>query len=597
MAHLAIPLMALGSFYIISNHNKDKDDYCNELENEETIEKFTNNEKNIPINYPIVNNKSLNDNVNNYPNANQRTDKYFDYKITQKVLENNPNESVGSNKKVHMSLTGEQIDNNNFEHNNMAPFFGSKTNGASVSSDIAETRLDNMQGAGSQISKKQEQAPLFKPKNNMQHSHGMPNMNDFMQSRVNPSMRMANIKPWQEEQVGPGLGKGISKESGDGFNSGMEAREMWGPKTIDELRAKNNPKESFTLNGHEGPASFANKLSGNTLTQGRVEKYSQDTHYAVGPDRLMTTTGIEKAPTARGIELLPDGNRNETSAEYYGSRANGKQSIYTKSEYSPSTKIELPSTGIINPSAKGQFNASPNNYGVSGYKPLPTNRSSTKQSVEFGPIGGAITAAIAPLLDVLRPSRKENVIGNLRINGNAGTTVSNAKVFNPADRTKTTIREMTENLTDGKYLNVQNQRSDGYMVSRQQPVTVQRDTTSLEYLGNAAPSSYKANQTYNSAYEQRNNNKKVHQYHTNQGNMQMLNNTENVSIRRSENDRNNNRMFIPSNGPRILPSKETHGKMGGSQQYDNSICADRINEDILSAFKKNPYTQSLQSVA
>ena len=204
---------------------------------------------------------------------------------------------------------------------------------------------------------------------------------------------------------------------------------------------------------------------------------------------------------------------------------------------------------------------------------------------------------IAPLLDVLRPSRKENVIGNLRINGNAGTTVSNAKVFNPADRTKTTIREMTENLTEGKYLNVQNQRSDGYMVSRQQPVTVQRDTTSLEYLGNAGPSSYKANQTYNSAYEQRNNNKKIHQSHTNQGNMQMLNNTENLSVRRSDNDRNNNRMFIPSNGPRILPSKETHGRMGGSQQYDNSICSDRINEDILSAFKKNPYTQSLQSVA
>ena len=66
MAQLAIPLMALGGFYIISNHNKNADE-----ENEETIEKFTNNEKNIPINYPIVNNKSLNDNVNNYPNANQ----------------------------------------------------------------------------------------------------------------------------------------------------------------------------------------------------------------------------------------------------------------------------------------------------------------------------------------------------------------------------------------------------------------------------------------------------------------------------------------------------------------------------------------------
>tara|TARA_B100001094_G_C18168338_1_gene793529 strand:- start:563 stop:2341 length:1779 start_codon:yes stop_codon:yes gene_type:complete len=592
MAQLAIPLIALGGFYIISNHNKNADE-----ENEETIEKFTNKESNIPVNYPIVNNKSLTDNVNNYPNANQSTDKYFDYNITKKVLENNPEESVGSNKKVHMSLTGEPIDNNNFEHNNMAPFFGSKTNGASVSSDIAETRLDNMQGAGSQITKKQEQAPLFKPQNNMQHSHGMPNMNDFLQSRVNPSMKMANIKPWEEERVAPGLGKGSSKESGNGFNSGMEAREMWGPKNVDELRTKNNPKESFALNGHQGPASFLNKSSGNRLTQGKVEKYTPDTYYALGPERLMTTTGIEKAPTARGIELLPDGNRNETTAEYYGVKANGEQSIYRKSEYRPSTKIQLASTGITNATAKGQFNANPNNYGVSGYKPLPTNRSSTKQPDEFRPIGGAVTAVIAPLLDVLRPSRKENVIGNLRINGNAGTTVSNAKVFNPADRTKTTIREMTENLAEGKYLNVQNQGSDAYIVSQQQPVTVQRDTTSLEYLGNAGPSSYKANQTYNSAYGQRNNNKKTHQSHTNQGNMQMFNNTENISVKRYDNDRNNNRMFVPSNGPNILPSKETHGKIGGTQYYDNSLYSQRINEDILSAFKKNPYTQSLQSVA
>ena len=132
MAQLAIPLIALGGFYIISKHNENTNE-----ENEYTNENFKNMDTDIPLNYPIVNNKSLTDNVNNYPNANQITDKYFDYNVTKNVLENNPEESVGSKKQVHMSLTGEPIDNNNFEHNNMAPFFGSKTNGASVSSDIA----------------------------------------------------------------------------------------------------------------------------------------------------------------------------------------------------------------------------------------------------------------------------------------------------------------------------------------------------------------------------------------------------------------------------------------------------------------------------
>lgn len=584
MAQLAIPLIALGGFYIISNHNK------NSNEENDGIEKFTN----IPENYPILNKETLN---NNYHDSNQFTDRYFNNNVSKKILENNPDESVGSSKKVHMSLTGEPIDNNNFEHNNMAPFFGSKTNGASVSSDIAEIRLDNMQGGGSQIIKKEEQAPLFKPQNNLQYSNGMPNMNNFLQSRVNPSLRMANTKPWQEEQVAPGLGKGASKEGSNGFNSGMEVREMWQPKNVDELRVKTNPKEIYTLTGHQGPASFSNKVSANKITQGKVEKYRPDTFYNVGSERLMTTTGIEKAQTSRGIEILPEGNRNETTSEYYGVKANTKQATYSKGEYRPSKKIQLDSTGINNPTAKGQYNAAPNNLNVNGYKALPTNRSSTKQPAEFRPIGGAVTSVIAPLLDVLRPSKKENVIHNLRVNGNVKTNVSNSKVFNPADRTKTTIREMTENSIEGKYLNIQNQGSDAYIVSKQQPINVQRDTTSIEYLGGAGPSGHKAYKTYDSVYEQRNNNKKIHQSHINQGNMQIFNQTENINVKRNDCDRNNNRMFIPNNGPQILPSKETHGIISGSQSYNDKIYSERINKDILQAFKENPYTKSLQSVA
>ena len=66
------------------------------------------------------------------------------------------------------------------------------------------------------------------------------------------------------------------------------------------------------------------------------------------------------------------------------------------------------------------------------------------------------------MLDVLRPSRKENMAGNGRPTGDAGSTVPAARIYNPADRTRTTIREMTEN---SKVTNMQNQRSDGYIVS------------------------------------------------------------------------------------------------------------------------------------
>jgi hypothetical protein len=44
-------------------------------------------------------------------------------------------------------------------------------------------------------------------------------------------MKMANVKPWEEQRVGPGLNKGFTNDGSAGFNSGMEARDLWTDKT------------------------------------------------------------------------------------------------------------------------------------------------------------------------------------------------------------------------------------------------------------------------------------------------------------------------------------------------------------------------------
>ena len=88
-----------------------------------------------------------------------------------------------------------------------------------------ESRLDNLNGSGSQIIHKKEIAPLFKPEENMEWGHGMPNTSDFIQSRVNPSMSMNSVKPFQEVRVGPGLNQKDGVLGSGGFNSGLEARE------------------------------------------------------------------------------------------------------------------------------------------------------------------------------------------------------------------------------------------------------------------------------------------------------------------------------------------------------------------------------------
>ena len=42
---------------------------------------------------------------------------------------------------------------------------------------------------------------------------------------------------------------------------------------------------------------------------------------------------------------------------------------------------------------------------------------------------------------------------------------------------------------------------------------------------------------------------------------------------------------------------DTYGKINTPQYYDQCQGCERISPDILTAFKKNPYTQSLQSWA
>ena len=59
-------------------------------------------------------------------------------------------------KKIH-------LESKQFKHNNMVPFNGGKVKGNTYHANIAESVLDNMIGSGSQVMKKIEQAPLFKP--------------------------------------------------------------------------------------------------------------------------------------------------------------------------------------------------------------------------------------------------------------------------------------------------------------------------------------------------------------------------------------------------------------------------------------------------
>ena len=413
MAELGIPLLALGGLYIASKKR------------EERCENFTTGLPNTNIhdkNYPseIVQNAQHDlteklSTVNKYDGQQAYTDKYFNQNMyEQKQRSGN---TVGQNIQQVYSLTGDYMESGEFKHNNMVPFNGGKTQGQHYNNNNAETILDNYVGNGSQVIKKTEQAPLFKPQENIQWTFGAPDMSDFYQSRQNPVNKNNMVKPFESIQVGPGLDKGYGADGSHGYNAGMEARDKWLPKTVDELRVSTNPKQEYNLDGLEGPANSQIKNIG---IEGKVEKHRPDTYFINTQDRWLTTTGAEKAGRVVAEEVQKVSHRNETTTFQHGTpNAVLKTASYVPTKHEQSKRTQLAGFGV-GPSVststaplhndKDNYHKSHSNY--------ENNRSINQQPQTFGSgFSGAIGAVIAPVMDFLRPSKKDEYSCNMRVYG------------------------------------------------------------------------------------------------------------------------------------------------------------------------------------
>jgi hypothetical protein len=593
---LAIPILALGGLYVVSNQKSNNN-------NKSSKEEFTNMGVNdvkadqlpnvvpIPQNYPVVNRTQLADTVQNYANPNLATNKYFD----QNNYENLQNQGVKVGNEIQeiYTLTGKYVDSSNFKHNNMIPFYGAKIKGQLYDANIAETILDNMVGSGSQTIKKIEQPPLFKPQENMQWANGAPNMSDFYQSRVNPGMKISNVKPFDSEYVGPGLNKGYTSEGSGGYNSGMEARNEWLPKNVDELRVATNPKLEYSLANHEGPSYSSVK---NVGIEGKIEKYRPDTFYIQTQDRWLTTTGQEKGQMLQPVQEVHDTMRNATTRSYTGVAApSEKNASYVESAHEETKRKQLNATDAPHCSASGRGTHEDTDNRQNNYTTYVNNRTLQRQpdTMRSG-FGRVIGAVIAPIMDIMKPTRKAEYSSNVRVYGDAGSKVAYNYVNNPNDTTPTTIKETTL-YSPNFYINTQTE-GGGYMVADQQAITNQRDSTTCSSIGNAGGNSSRwGDMNYGAAYMQTNNTTKEPSVvaRTNHGNTQIYNQTMNVNIAKIDSDRDNTRMWVPNNMGYKPMVKENYGEIRTSQQYDQNMNCDRISPDLLDAFRKNPFTHSL----
>lgn len=586
-----IPIIALGGLVMSlgdkrtgASKDKDKGSAKKTVETYQNMNRVKDRPTAALSTYPVQK-ISPEDTLSAYVRPNDATAQYFDQ--NKYFTEDIRGKDVGNNIHQVHSLTGTKLDESNFVHNNMTPFYSGKSTHQTMIGHRSDSVMDNMVGGGSQVHNKEERAPLFKPENNIQWSHGQPNMNEFYQSRSNPGVSRNNVKPFESEMVAPAINAGYNSAGKGGFNAGMEARETYMPKSVDALRVATNPKMEYSLANHQGPANSSIK---NVGVMGKMEQHKPDTFFTQSEDRWLKTTGDEKAQMGRPTQEIHNTSRMQ-SQSYSGIAAPGDRNAnYLPGEYEASTRQSLPSHPITN--VKGT-DAGLNVTAIQkSYNTYTNNRDiNNKAPQTFGSgFSTAIGAVIAPITDMLNPTKKQETINNMRVYGNAASSVQSLPVTNPNDTAPVTVKETT--LYSPNTF-IQNQNSDGYLVAQHQAIPNQRDTTNQGTFTGASTTYGNAN--YGAAYNQTNNEtkEKLVVSRPNHGSTQMFNTTMNVNIARNDGDRNNNRLWAPTNMPAQTMSKETYGRMSEPQNYNQNVAIDRMAPDLLTAFKTNPYTHSL----
>jgi hypothetical protein len=614
---IAIPALALGGLYFASKQNKNsnQEHFYNQAKTSRSMSALPNvdvPDRNYPEQYPTDANGSTAQlsTVNRFDAPSVYTDKYFSLNPELNQVQNATTVNVAQQQRSYTSMTGQTVELDYFKHNNMAPYFGSKSR-ANNASNANESTLDNYTGAGSQQFAKREVDSFFSPKEGYQWAYGMPTTSDFVQSRMVPSMNMAGVKPFDEIKVGPGIGLGYGTEGAGGFNSGMMARDQWLDKTVDQLRVANKQKASgLGMLGYEGPANSAIKRSADQAQQGIVEKNRVERTFEMGHDRLFTTTGLEKGPTMRALQQEDRSTRPETSVGYAGvaSLGGGQTLQQVRGEYMATHNQQLGAVPFSAASAPNKGGAVEGEFGMRSTVAYPNNRSFPTNGTNSQPAGSnyfgvagaskALGAMVAPLLDLLRPSRKENTIGNLRPYQNAKGPVEQMYVYDPSDRPSATMRDMTSKSTGHYNVNANHLQKGGYTVAGYDEFRNQRDTTTdYSYMGIGGGNNHQI-RPYDAEYNTELTSgikESTMEGRMQQGNMSLLNHGVNMRTTTDRDSLMRNTREVDGTRASQIPAQENFGILQGSQNKNlySEMSLDRNSGDVLSQLKRNPYTHSV----
>ena len=365
------------------------------------------------------------------------------------LVDNNPpNNSCNSNKMFFSSLSNTYMDEDEFKHQNMVPFFSGNSVKQNISDNATKGIFDAYQGYNSYQFPKQTIEPMFTPKKDLGFVNGTPNVSEQVFERFVPSMYRTNEVPIEPIRVGPGLNSGYSSKPTGGFQQ-FDTQTFALPRTTDEIRPLNNPK--ITYDGR--PTGAPKSLVSNRGLQSNINKNKPDTFYEQTPCMYLKTTGAYIKAEMPGEYTDKETNRQE-SISYEGIAAPSTTfNEPLRPEIKESTNINYVSDGPRNVSLSNYNDPKKNNYSVDSYTVKPNERQNTENKSIITNITANVKAIIAPLLDLLKTTRKEDVIGNPNKVGYMTGPVKSV-VYDPNDIAKTTIKETNIHNTKSGNMNI-----------------------------------------------------------------------------------------------------------------------------------------------
>lgn len=334
-----------------------------------------------------------------------------------------------------LSLSGKYIDKENFKHNNQIPFFGGSIK-QSIEPFANDSIMLSRNGTDYLYKQKSEVKSFYDKCQNLGNINGSANQTNYLKERINESRIKNNVFPVPQVQVGPGLNKGFSAEPTGGYQQ-FDTRDYAMPKTVDDLRVANKPKETFkgvTLDG------IKYKMRGDI---GSVAKNKPERFWEQTQDMLFGTKGVVNKQMDIPDQLVKDTNRQDVKSDYIGPAFGHDQQERTRdSAVHVPRKPQFGEIGLTNATGTNYGQGDKDDHGKSTIFVYNNERDITSTKVYQGNITSLIKSIIAPVEDMIRTTKKEEFIDNPRHFANMSIQIPAKQTLkDPNDVAKVTIKE------------------------------------------------------------------------------------------------------------------------------------------------------------